>query len=503
MSRAVIVFTMLAHPTLLAPLFLVSTAEAGLRIDAAHPPIHAGGSRYVFEDTVLEVLPSVVLHLEPGVRPPGGAVSLGGRSWQLHQPDADAAVAAAVRWSEAPGVTAFPDVRLPRHRNSGEFNDPEHGGQWYLETLGMAALYERSLGSPDTRVAVLDSGIDITHPDLAEGIDAPYDAFSDDDDPSPDPGEYCQGAGTRICDDHGTAVSGVVGARADNGVGIVGLCPECTLVPVKLLGEPQTGSLSENIRAFEHAIEQDAGVINNSWGFTSSIPVPSVLEEVVVRAHTEPRDGLGALVVFAAGNDNREIEDDELQAMPEVLCVSATDSYGRYTNYTNSGASVDLAAPSATVSLAAGGGTTTTFGGTSAAAPVVAGLAGWALSIRPDLSADALQEALIASAVPSPLVTHDDEGHHPVYGYGNVDPLALWQQLEPSGETPAPGTVPPDEPKGGCTSAGGRPALGLGLLALLFAAPMRRRLRGGPPPAPGSCCVEPSARQRSRECDGC
>ncbi|MFO0003217.1 MAG: S8 family serine peptidase, partial [bacterium] len=140
--------------------------------------------------------------------------------------------------------------------------------------------------------------------------------------------------------------------------------------------------------------------MNNSWGFTEAIPVPDTLAEVIRRAATEPRDGLGALVVFAAGNDNRTIEDDELQALPEVLCVSATDSYGYPTNYTNTGPSVDVAAPSATVSIAPEEGTTTTFGGTSAAAPVATGLAAWAVSQDPSLSAAELMELLEVSAEP-------------------------------------------------------------------------------------------------------
>jgi subtilisin family serine protease len=422
----------------------------------------------------------VVVHLQEGAQPPAGALHLGGRSWRVPVADADAAITTALALDGRPGVTAFPDVLLPRERTGVDFDDPDHGGQWYLETLGMQPLYERSLGDAASRVAVLDSGIDIAHPDLVDAVDAPYDAFSDDADPSPNPGEYCYGGGGGICDDHGTAVSGVVAARANNGEGIVGLCPECTLVPVKLLGEPQTGSLSENVRAFEHAIAEGVGVINNSWGFTSSIPVPSVLEEVIIRAHEEPRGGLGALVVFAAGNDNREISDDEMQAMPEVLCVSATDSYGRYTNYTNSGASVDVSAPSATVTLAAGGGTTTTFGGTSAAAPVVSGLAGWALSIRPDLSADELQQMLIDSAVPSPLVTHDEDGHHPIFGYGQVDPAALWEALEPGASDPAADSEAPDEdaPKGGCSTLPAAPGLGFGGIALLGALARRGRTPG-------------------------
>lgn len=494
-------------PTHLSPLFalsLATTAHAGLRVDPAAPPLHAGRERYVFGEAVLEVLPAVVLHLSGGAAAPTGARALGGRSWLLPVPDADAAVATALRLDALPGVTAFPDVLAPRGRAGVEFDDPSHGGQWYLETLEMDLLYERSLGDPNSRVAVLDSGIDISHPDLAEAIDLPYDAFGDDDDPSPNPGEYCPGGSDGICDDHGTAVSGVVAARANNGEGIVGLCPECTLIPVKLLGDSQASSLSENIRAFEHAIAADVGVINNSWGFTTSIAVPEPLAEVIARAHEEPRGGLGALVVFAAGNDNREIDDDEMQAMPEVLCVTATDAYGRYTNYTNSGSSVDVSAPSATVTLSAGGGTTTTFGGTSAAAPVISGLAGWALSIRPDLSAAELQELIIATAVPSPLVTHDEAGHHPVYGYGEVHPAALWEALEPTGGDDRDEGIPAGEnSKRGCAVIAGSPTLVLGGLATLGLLLRRRRIPEWTIGAHRVKVSAPGARARLREAPAC
>lgn len=465
-------------PALTLALMFSPAVSASMGLDPARPPLHAGGGAYVFDDVVLQVLPGVVLHIAEGTPPPEAARHLGGRSWLLAVPDEDAAVDAAMRLDARAGVTAFPDIELPLVGQDLAFDDPGHGGQWYLEALGMQPLYERSLGDEHSRIAVLDSGIDIAHPDLAPAVDDPFDAVSDDLDPSPNPGEYCPNGGDQICDNHGTAVSGVVAARANNAEGIVGLCPGCTLVPVKLLGETRTGSLSESLRAFEHAIAADAGVINNSWGFTTSIAVPEPLAEVIARAHAEPRGGLGALVVFAAGNDNREIEADELQAMSEVLCVSATDAYGRYTNYTNSGRAIDVSAPSATVTLAAGGGVTTTFGGTSAAAPVVAGLAGWALSLRPDLSAAELQSLLIGTAVPSPLVTHDEDGHHPIYGYGQIDPRALWEALEPSWrrDQEAGGRDPP--PSGGCATA---PTKNCSIIAILFALGMlmaRRRMRG-------------------------
>jgi serine protease len=433
------------------------------------PPVPLDGDRFDFGYGIsLTVLPRVVLGLPPGAAPPAGAVSLGGRSWLLPADSPAEAISLALSWQERPGVSAWPDVILPIERM--DFNDPSWPGQWYAEALEMTELYAVSMGDPMVRVAVIDSGIDISHPDLIDAVSDPYDAWSDDEDPSPDPGEYCHGGASDddICDIHGTAVSGVIAARADNGVGIVGMCPQCTLVPIKLLGEGMTtNTLSVDVAAFEHAIASDAWVINNSWGFTQSIPVPEPLAEVIRRAATEPRGGLGAVVVFAAGNDDRVIEDDEMQAMPEVVCVSATDSYGYPTNYTNSGASVDIAAPSATVTIAPEGGITETFGGTSAAAPVISGLTGWMLSVAPQLSSEEARALLIDTAIPSPLVTADENGHHDTYGYGNVSATGLLAALT---DTPDTG----GESEGGCGCAVGG-ASGGWMLPLLLAAIGRRR----------------------------
>lgn len=455
---------------------LLPVLSIGLTLDPLAPPLPLGADRFLFGPGVeLDVLPAVVLHLDPDATPPREARPLGGRSWLVPAPDAETAVRRAVELDQQPGVMAFPDVRLAitRAQDPSEFDDPNRSGQWYLDRLEMDELLAVSLGSPDVRVAVIDSAIDIAHPDLEPAVLAPYDAYDDDDDPSPNPGEYCFDSDTDICDEHGTAVSGVILARADNGEGIVGMCPECTLVPIKMLGEDGGwSSLSADVRAFEHAIAQDVGVINNSWGYNEAITVPAVLAEVIGRATTETRQGKGALVVFAAGNDDREIGEDELQAVPGVLCVSAIDSYGYPTNYTNYGGPIDLAAPSATVSIVPGGGVTSSFGGTSAAAPVASGLAAWALSVEPELTAEELGELLISTAEPSPLVTHDDEGHNEYYGYGVLDALAVRDALV------VEVVEPEDEPRAcGCAQgvAGGRGAALL-LSALLVLVVRRRQL---------------------------
>ncbi len=458
-------------------LLSLPAAAAPVELDPLSPPLllgeRDGRPLYRFAPGAdWTTLPAVVVSVEEGAAPPAGATPLGGPFWRVEAADP---VMRALALQAEPGVRrAFPDVVVPMRRTDEvSFDDPSYGGQWYLEDLGAELLFAISLGDPSVKVAVIDSGIDISHVDLADAVDAPYDAHDDDEDPSPDAGEYCYDGATDICDEHGTAVSGIVGARANNGAAIVGLCPECRVVPIKMLGEPDRG-ISVTIAAFEHAIAEDVAVINNSWGYVEPTTAPALIAEVIERARTEPRGGLGALVVFAAGNDDRALQDDELTGLPGVLCVSATDSYGRWTNYTNYGDSVDIAAPSATVSIAPEDEITITFGGTSAAAPVASGVAGWVLSQEPTLSADEVHDLLIAAAVQSYTITPDEDGHHDYFGYGELNAERLLAVMYPA-DTGETGGSTPEKPGGcACATGGGMRA---GALVWIAALALWRRRR--------------------------
>ena len=159
--------------------------------------------------------------------------------------------------------------------------------------------------------------------------------------------------------------------------------------------------------------------------------MPAPLASIIHIAATQNRDGKGAVVVFAAGNEDREIMDDELSALSDVLSISATDRYGNPTPYTNYGASVDLAAPAATLSLAPGGGITESFGGTSSAAPVVSGVAAWILSVRPELTAAEVRDLLRDTARPDPRYQYDASGHNAMVGFGLLDLDALVRPFTP------------------------------------------------------------------------
>src|SRR5690606_25132431 len=116
----------------------------------------------------------------------------------------------------------------------------------------------------------------------------------------------------------GTACAGIAAATTNNAEGIAGACPECRLRCVRMLQEAPT-PISANIEAFQFAFDVGAAIVSNSWGFADPIDVPQPLADAIDNVYRNGRGGKGALVLFAAGNDDREIGPGELQSLPSVL----------------------------------------------------------------------------------------------------------------------------------------------------------------------------------------
>lgn len=395
--------------------------------------------------------------------------------------DADL-LAASLRAEVDAGVldAAAPDLHLV-HRGQAIAlppNDARYGGQWYLARIGIEAAWPISSGDPSTTVAIIDNGCDLVHPDLEAHMRAGYDALDDDDDPSFDP--------TRTGSEHGTACAGIVAAVPNNEIGIVGVCPECSISCIRLINNGPI-PVSSDIRAFEFALEQGHSVLSNSWGFEENVAVPSALRRVIERVMEEGRGGLGAVVVFAAGNDAGVIGDDELQAIPGIITVGATTNFDETAAFSNRGACLALAAPTGTLSTDISGTEgesptdyTSRFGGTSSSAPVVAGVAALLLSHTPSLTQAEVREILIRTARPAPFATPDAMGHDLHVGYGIVDPAAALQALvartPDAGGPPDAGmdpdaSVDPVAPPSGCACTAQSPSptpwQSLALLVLL------------------------------------
>lgn len=391
-------------------------------------------------------------------------------------------------------LQASPDLYV-RHKLHGEPfspNDPRFPDQWFFANLAMPDAWALSKGDASTSVIVVDTGCDMNHPDLAAKLDPGKDVRDGDDDASHVPGEQDNG--------HGTACAGLVAAGTDNDEGIAGGCPECRLRCVRLLGGDDMVSLSADVEAFNFAFETGAAVVSNSWGYVDAIPAPKPLADAINKVFDEGRGGLGAMVLFAAGNDNREVKDDELLAVRGVLGIGAINNLDEETPFTNSGGSVDLVAPTGTLTTDIMGADgydatdyTKSFGGTSSACPVAAGIAGLLVSAAPDRTASELYEVLTRTARPAPFAVPDENGHDPLFGYGIIDPVKALRDVlgitdPPPEEQPPPPPPPQVEPEddaeatSGCACSTPRPSpislhagLVLGGLALGLARAAGRR----------------------------
>jgi MYXO-CTERM domain-containing protein len=400
-----------------------------------------------------------------------------------------AAVAARLAPSVRGGLLlqATPDLHLARRRNQIAIppDDPRYGGQWFYERIELERAWALTTGDPSVVIGVVDDGCDLAHPDLAAKLEPGRDFIDMDDDPT-----FAPGSGN----EHGTACAGLVAAITDNGVGVAGTCPDCRTRCLRLIpNDMEMVPISADVMAFAFMYQRGDAVASNSWGFREAVAVPGTLAEAIRVLATEGRGGLGAVVVFAAGNDSSEIGPDELQAVEGVLTVGATTNFDEAAPFSNYGESVAITAPTGTLTLdisgpggADPGDETSLFGGTSSSCPIVAGVAGLLVSVKPDATSAEIRTALIESARPAPFATPDARGHDPLFGYGIVDPLAALLRLRPDlatspdagvdgGNLPDAGVVPPPADEGCGCSASSDPPFFLAVLVLL----LTRRRRGG------------------------
>lgn len=288
-------------------------------------------------------------------------------------------------------------------------NDTDFSELWGLSNQGQTggtigadinagAAWDISTGSKDVVVAVIDTGIEYTHPDLAaniwvnadeisgNGIDDDnngyiddihgYDFFNNDSDPIDD-------------NFHGTHCAGTIGAVGNNNQGVVGVNWNVQLMAVKFLGASGSGSVSAAISAIAYATDNGADVLSNSWGGGG---YSQALQDVITAA-TEA----GVLFVAAAGNAGT----DNLvypAALQHVLAVSATDHKDVKATFSSYGAFVDIGAPGVSIHSTKLNGSYGPASGTSMATPHVAGAAAMLLSIDPTLGPIELEAILETSA---------------------------------------------------------------------------------------------------------
>jgi subtilisin-like proprotein convertase family protein len=328
-----------------------------------------------------------------------------------------------------------------------EVIDPLYGQQWHLrpqanQGANVAAAWDLGYTGSGVQIAIVDDGLEYTHPDLsaqyvaADSIDINFNDF----DPFPGSGDF-----------HGTSVGGVAAADDDGSSCGVGAAYDANLAGIRLLSASFTDSEVAEAITYEY---QDNDIYNNSWrpgngAFNLSgggAIVWNAMEDSVVNG----RGGLGSILVFSGGNDRQDNDNGNANGnhtTPYTITVAAVDTNGRYSYYSEPGATLLVAAPSNGNNTA---GITTTdrtgangyggipgfpdctndFGGTSSATPLVAGIIALMLEANPDLTWRDVQHILAATAFKNDPSNSDwkvnKAGYHinHNYGFGRVDGAA-------------------------------------------------------------------------------
>jgi subtilisin family serine protease len=299
------------------------------------------------------------------------------------------------------------DVVVTAHATTP--NDPFWTAQTGSQEISAPGAWDLTRGSQSTVVALLDSGIDSTHPDLAGSTLPGYDFVNGDADPADDNG-------------HGTQSAGVLTARGNNSAGIAGMCWSCSILPVKVLGLLGDGSTAALASGIVWAADRGARVISMSLGAPGTT---QTLADAVRYAA-----GRGVVLVASAGNEGTTTPTYPA-AYPEVISVAATAPGRMLYPFSNRGDWVRLAAPGCNPTVFPAGAYML-FCGTSSSAPLVSGIAALAFSLRPAATKAVVDRALERSAKPlaEPGVRH-----------GQVDAHAALVALE---ETFAPAQAGPD-----------------------------------------------------------
>ncbi|HLB95707.1 MAG TPA: S8 family serine peptidase [Patescibacteria group bacterium] len=200
-------------------------------------------------------------------------------------------------------------------------------------------------------VAVVDTGLDYNHPDIGDIWHNPGEipANGRDDDGNGLIDDYTgydfSGNSIAVPPDndvmdqigHGTHVSGTIAAKGNNEIGIIGMAPGATIMPVKVFPNAQSWILAKGVR---YAASMGADILNNSWGFGSRNPSDPTIEAAIDDAYS-----LGSTLVFAAGNANDDISYFSPQNHPSVIDVAASDHNDNRTGFSQYGAKIDVAAP--------------------------------------------------------------------------------------------------------------------------------------------------------------
>lgn len=348
-------------------------------------------------------------------------------------------------------------------------NDPNYPSQWGLEKIDGPAVWSEQTGSADVVVAVVDTGVEATHPALSSnmwvnadeipsnGVDDDRNGFVDDhggwdvagndNDPSDTLG-------------HGTHVAGIAAAAGNDGIGTSGTTWDAAIMPVRALDDSGMGTTFGIAKAIDYAVDNGARIVNLSLGGDG-------YSETLSTAITSAKQ---TLFVVSAGNGGSDGVGDDTSVAPSfpcnmpaenLICVAASDSSDALASFSNYGTMVDLAAPGKTILSTYPGGRYSYASGTSMATPFVAGAAALLWAEKPTATSTEIRSAILkgveASSALQGKIATGGRLHLPG-ALRQISPAAVVEpepQPEPEPtptEEPSPSPTPTD---GGDTGSGG------------------------------------------------
>jgi subtilisin family serine protease len=303
-------------------------------------------------------------------------------------------------------------------------NDPYYTKQWHLTKIGAPEAWKFSIGKSDVIIAVLDSGVDPNHPDLAAKLLPGYNFYDNNYNTSDVYG-------------HGTKVAGVAAAITNNALGVAGIAWQCSILPVRVTDTDGYTSYSLLSKGLIYAADHGAKTATISFQIYGGKALSSAAKYFMDK---------GGLVVGAGGNTGQYCNDTD---NPYIISVSATTSTDTITSWSTYGPYIDLAAPGSSIYTTFKGGGYGSASGTSFSTPIVAGLAALIFSANPNLTPTQVEQILKSTAVDL-----GSPGYDIYYGWGRINAS---KALRMAAGTPPPpqDTTPPNVaityPKDGAT----------------------------------------------------
>jgi thermitase len=273
-------------------------------------------------------------------------------------------------------------------------NDPNYSQEWHLQTIQAPTAWEVTTGSTGVPIAMIDSGVDPTHPDLASKLIPGWSFLTGT-------------ADTHDVLGHGTETAGTAAALGNNAVGVAGVAWQNPIMPLVVLNSSDWASYSDIANAIMYAADHGVRIVNISIGGSSS---SSAMQSAVDYAWSK------GTVVFAAAGNYSSSTPIYPAGCTNVVAVGATDSNDTLASFSNYGSYVDLTAPGVNIMTTTSGGGYGGVSGTSFSSPIAAGVAALVLSRNPSLTAQQLVTLLEQNS--------DDlgaAGFDQIFGWGRVN----------------------------------------------------------------------------------